>query len=236
VEGEKGECDLVVETRDKVILIEVKKKALTGSARAGSDVSVILDLAQSVVKAQTQAAGHELRLLRGAKLELVEEDGQTQFLSLDGRSVERVAVTLHDYGSFQDRQVLTGFLESQMGASYAVKDAAYEKEFKKLRAMLAKFQEVHDALITMQSEPEPLFHHCWFLSAPHLFILLDEASDAESFWAALRSTKSISLGSLDFYWEHARLKAMKEAEAIRGNSATHQPIEPQNNWRGPCGS
>lgn len=213
VAGEVGECDLVVETRDKVILFEVKKKALTGKARAGSDVFVILDLAKSVVKAQTQAAGHELRLRLGATLELVDEDGQTHRLCLDGRSVERVAVTLPDYGSFQDRQLLTGFLESHMSATYSVKAPQYQKEFAKLDAMLAEFRGVEDKLLAMQSDSEPLFHHCWFLSVPHLLILLDEATDAESFWDALSSTRSIVFGSMDFYWEHAHFKSMKERAA-----------------------
>lgn len=219
LDGEYGECDLVVETRDRVILIEVKKKALTGKARAGSDVFVILDLAKSVVKAQTQAAWHELRLRRGAALELLDEDGRTHVLELDGRAVERVAVTLPDYGSFQDRQALMGFMESHLGAEYSVKAPQYQKEFAKLRAMLAEFREVQGLLSESRPAPKDLFHDCWFLSVPHLLMLLDESSDAESFWEALGSTKSIFFGSMDFYWEHSHFKSMKERAALEAASA-----------------
>lgn len=213
VGGETFDCDLIVETAEKVILFEVKKKALTATARAGFDVSVILDLANSALRAQTQAAQHELRLRRGAILKLTEADGTTHELSLAGRDVERVAVSLPDFGSFQDRQVLMGFLHSQMEAEYSVSASQYEDEFKKLAKLLAKFKEVESQLYAMQPESLAPFHHCWFLSVPQLLILLDETSDAQSFWETLRSTRGIHMGTLNFYYEHARFKAMKEAAA-----------------------
>ncbi|AQR69838.1 hypothetical protein BZG29_17040 [Janthinobacterium sp. LM6] len=209
-DGETFDCDAVVETSDKVILIEVKKKALTATARAGFDVSVILDLANSVLRAQTQAAQHELRLRRGETLKLTEADGTIHELRLDGRDVERVAVSLPDFGSFQDREVLMGFLHSQMEAEYSVSAPQYKEDFEKLAKLLAKFKKVEAQLHAMQPESVAPFYHCWFLSVPQLLILLDEAHDAESFWRAWSSTRGIHMGTLDFYWEHACFNAMKE--------------------------
>lgn len=221
------DCDLVVETADKVIFIEVKKKALTSKARSGFDVSVILDFANSALKAQTQAAGHELRLREGMTLELVDAEGAKHQVSLEGRDVERVAVSLPDFGSFQDRQVLMGFLHSQMDAEYsvnvdkldAVKGAELLKDFKELSKLLSKFKAAEAKLHGMKPDSGAPFHHCWFLSVPQLLILLDEATDVESFWLALRSTRGIHMGTLDFYWEHAHFKAMKETVARDAASA-----------------
>jgi hypothetical protein len=47
VDGRSGECDLVVESANNILLLEIKKKALTRRARAGSDAHVLLDLASS---------------------------------------------------------------------------------------------------------------------------------------------------------------------------------------------
>lgn len=60
--GKEWECDLVIETDDVIILVEVKKKVLTRKARAGSDVMLLMDLAESLLHAQLQAGRHELML------------------------------------------------------------------------------------------------------------------------------------------------------------------------------
>jgi Holliday junction resolvase-like predicted endonuclease len=69
-EGEHGECDLVIEASETVIFSEVKKKALTRQAKAGSDVYLLLDLAGSLLAAQVQAGWHEVRLRRHGHLDL----------------------------------------------------------------------------------------------------------------------------------------------------------------------
>ena len=109
-DGEHGECDLVIETPETVIFSEVKKKALTRRAKAGSDADLLLDLAGSLLAAQAQAGWHEVRLRRHEHLDLKRE-GMTRRLALNGRQVERVAVSLFDFGSFQDRILLKQFLE-----------------------------------------------------------------------------------------------------------------------------
>lgn len=209
--GEKGECDMVVETERTVILVEMKKKSLSRMARAGSDVFVILDLADSVLQAQIQAGRHELRLRRGETLNLVDDDGVAYPLCLSGREVERVAVTLPDYGAFQDRIVLSSFLESHAGAVYTVAEPKYQKRFDKLKEDLAELLRVERELAEMREPDDAPFHHCWFLSLPQLLILLDEVSDAPSFEAALRTTRNTTLGSLDFYWEHAHISSWRSA-------------------------
>jgi hypothetical protein len=47
VDGDDGECDIVIETKKVVIFIEIKKKPLTRMAQAGSDAHVLIDLANS---------------------------------------------------------------------------------------------------------------------------------------------------------------------------------------------
>lgn len=194
-----------------VILVEMKKKFLSRMARAGSDVFVILDLAESVLQAQIQAGRHELRLRRGETLNLVDDDGVAYQLCLAGREVERMAVTLPDFGAFQDRIVLSSFLESHAGAVYTVEDPKYQRRFDKLREDLAELLRVERELAEMREPDDAPFHHCWFLSLPQLLILLDEVSDASSFEAALRTTRNTTLGSLDFYWEYAHISSWRSA-------------------------
>lgn len=206
VDGNAGECDLVVETKDVVFFIEAKSKSLTSMARAGSEIFMILDLAHSVLRAQTQAGGHELRLRKAKILRLRDQDGSRHELRLDKRSVERIAVTLPDYGSFQDRTILMNFLAAHVHAEYAINLDRHRKQFEEMTEMMRKFRAVETQLDKLRIDARAPYHNCWFLSVPQLLILLDEAHDAESFERALFVTRSITFGTLDFYFEHARMK------------------------------
>ena len=111
-----------------VILIEVKKKPLTRRARAGSDLSLVLDLAQSLLEAQEQAGNHEMRLLREGYLDL-NENGETYRVQLNGRSIERIALSFTDFGSFHDRLFLEKFLNAIIRLKFGVADSRYERQF-----------------------------------------------------------------------------------------------------------
>jgi len=213
VYGEDGDCDLVVETEQVIFFIEVKKKSLTPMARAGSDVFVILDLARSALKAQVQAGWHELRIRRRGHLNLVDGNDQVYQLNLSGRKIERIAVSLPDYGSFQDRNVLMGFLESNIGAQYSVSVSKYQNDFDELNELLNQFKEQENELRSMRGDQNFPFYNCWFLSLPQLLILLDDVSDAEAFKAAIWSTRGTTTGSLDFYREYSWMKNIKAKAA-----------------------
>lgn len=77
VDGEHGECDIVVETSDVIVFFEIKKKPFTRRAQAGSDAHVLLDLADSVVAAQAQAGWHEVRLRKQGYLDLDDKAAST---------------------------------------------------------------------------------------------------------------------------------------------------------------
>ena len=53
VDGEDGECDIAIEASDVIIFLEIKKKPWTRRAQAGMDAHVLLDLANSLLAAQT---------------------------------------------------------------------------------------------------------------------------------------------------------------------------------------
>jgi len=91
----------------------LKKKPLTRRAQAGSDVHILLDIANSLLDAQVQSGWHEARLRIHGYLDLTSPKG-TARLELKGRSVERIALSLLQFGSFQDRMLLKQFLEASM--------------------------------------------------------------------------------------------------------------------------
>jgi Holliday junction resolvase-like predicted endonuclease len=211
VDGKHGECDLVVEASDTVIFFEVKKKTLTRRSKAGSDADLLLDLAGSLLAAQAQAGWHEVRLRRHGHLDL-HRDGITTRIELNGRGVERVAVSLLDFGSFQDRVVLKQFLEATMNAQFTPLAANLNAKFEKINKALVEIREQVAALHPGQREVNQPFFNCWFLSVPQLLVLLDGVTDAAGFKAALWSCRHVVTGSSDLYFDLSYMRRLKKVD------------------------
>ncbi|WCM90505.1 hypothetical protein [Acidovorax sp. NCPPB 3576] len=205
---EHGECDAVVETDERIVFIEQKKKPLTRVARAGSDVHLLIDLAGSMMAAQAQAGWHEVRIRSAGHLDLEGETG-TYRLERRGRDIERVALALLDYGSFQSRDYLLQMLQSSLWVSYSVQDPALNTRLNGLNKALAEIRQQVTHLALQEDRRKQPFFHCWFLSLPQLLILLDDVHDTTSFWKALQMTRHTSTGSADFYFDFERIQQIR---------------------------
>jgi hypothetical protein len=207
----EGECDLVVETPQTIMFFEIKKKALTRLASAGSEAHVLVDLARSLVLAQTQAGQHELLLRKHGYLELFPDrpaSGRVRAQSvrpyrLDrrGRQIERVAISLHDYGGFQDRMFLEKFMFAGLGARFSTADPELGKALKDLNQSLDELNAQEKALAPLRPPQSRSFFNCWFLSVPQLLILLDQVNSPDDFRKELWSTRHLTLSTSDFYYE-----------------------------------
>lgn len=203
-----GQCDLVVETRTVLFFIEVKKKALTRSARAGSPAHILIDLAESLVDALFQAGQHEIAIRQHGSLEL-NDNGQRIAVDLNGREIEKIAVSLLDFGGFQDRLVLKQFLESSSSVTFNVDTAELHDRFERLNRALKKIKAQTEKLIKLRGTDWQPFFGCWFMSVPQILNLLDGVSDAEGLRDRLWSIRHVSFGSQDIYFEFAQMLNMK---------------------------
>jgi Holliday junction resolvase-like predicted endonuclease len=217
VDGEHGECDIVIEASDVVIFLEIKKKPWTRRAQAGMDAHVLLDLANSLLAAQTQAGWHEVRLRKRGFVELC-VGGTVSRLELRGREVERIAVTLFDFGSFQDRILLKQFLEGTLNASFSSADPGLKKKFDELNELLGEIRTQISLLHPGATEIKQPFFHCWFLSVPQLLVLLDDVGSADEFKASLWKTRHMSTGSSDFYFDNAYMHGRISSSAATRRS------------------
>ncbi|HUN56986.1 MAG TPA: hypothetical protein VMU41_02640 [Candidatus Binataceae bacterium] len=216
--GQEGECDLVIETTQTIFFLEIKKKPLTRLARAGTDVDVLFDLAGSLLDAQLQAGGHEVGIKTNGHLDLIDEHGQSTRVPLNGREVERIAVSLFDFGGFQDRILLKLFLENTLNVKYGTHDPSRQKKFDALNGKIAELRDQHQKLAAMRSAPlQQPFFHCWFLSVPQFLVLLDSVKSSEDFRASLWQTRHVWTGSLDFYADLAYMRKAKMGATLNGS-------------------
>lgn len=198
--GKDWECDIVIETAKRVIFLEIKKKSLTRAARAGMESALLIDIAASLVSSTLQAMRHEEQLRQGP-LVLTLKDGTLHTINLDGREVERFAVTLHDYGGFQDRLLLQAILGVQMRLQFSTDDSGVKKKIEQVNNAMMELRQVNKNLWMAAGSPSAWspFKSSWFLSVPQILILLDGVTCAEEFEVELGRTRQMTTGHKDFY-------------------------------------
>ena len=133
-----GECDLVFEDEENIILVECKAKALTRGAMTGMQGDALLDFASGLFAPQAQALRHE-RILRSAG-SIHFHDGTR--LELRDRHITRLTVTLLDHGALQDRWMLRHVYNALLSAQFTC-DPGYtkRKQVEDFNTHLRMFQE-----------------------------------------------------------------------------------------------
>lgn len=213
---EHGECDLIVEVPNMVIFLELKKKALTRQARAGNDVNLLLDIAGSLLDAQAQAGWHEVRLTQRGEINLF-YNGTESTIKLDGRKIEKIAVSMLDYGSFQDRIILKRFLEATLNRNFHPRDESLSTKFNKINNSLREITEQVILKYPGQKQVEQPFFNCWFISIPQLLVLMDGVTDASSFRDALGICRNVTMGVCDFYYELSHWRRIRASNTSPSN-------------------
>ena len=205
----EGECDIVIETDRRVIFVETKKKSLTRAARSGFDVAVLTDMVDSMLHATLQSGWHELHLRTHGRLTL-ETPHTRQIVELRGRDVERMAISVADYGGFQDRLVVKEVLRGQLLTQYASNSPDFADKIAKVNKKVDELKRLNEQLYILQGKPERWqpFFGCWFLSVPKFLLMLDDVKGAEEFGQELQRTRSFTLGSHDFSYEYCYAKRM----------------------------
>jgi hypothetical protein len=136
--AKKGECDLVFEDDENILLVECKAKALTRGAMTGGQGDALLDFAGGLFESQSQALRHE-RILRslGAITFL---DGRR--LEFRDRRITRLTVTLADHGTLQNRWMLNTVYQTLLSVQVSCSPGyPKKKQVDKFNANLQMFQE-----------------------------------------------------------------------------------------------
>lgn len=210
------ECDLILETKNKVIFVEIKKKPLTRKAIAGSGVHQFNDLSKSLVSSQIQLGKHESKLRRDERIELRKHLNpkrcrgmQTQMVELDERIIERVSLSAWDYGFLNNSLIVTEILSLLTICDIQATNPDEDVILNDLRKMIQKLKKQYDDLNDIYGEQRDLKHtyfDCTFISLQQFMMILDDSNDVDSFIDALFRTKQVTTQSGDFYCEYYNLK------------------------------
>jgi hypothetical protein len=208
--GTKGkeeiECDCVVETPTDIIIIELKKKSLTRAARSGQNLNIVLDLCHSLLEAHNQCVTRELVLREFGSFDL-----NGQVIELGKKRVLRIALTLTEFGSLHDRDILLHFLEMTSNYQVSASDGHSDKKLEafrnaqqKHRAQLAMLNQYYDD----QDRQRPFFYS-YFMSMGHIMALLEDVGSPTEFSDRLKSLRHVSTSSGDTYIELSERRRLK---------------------------
>jgi hypothetical protein len=199
------ELDVADESVERIFFLECKKKPLTNAARSGNVLSAAVDLAAAFLMPLVQINRHEAQLRAGGITFL-----NGQVLELNGRTIHRIAVTMTDHGSMQDRMFLRAVIIGLWGATLTAHNAAHQPDADKVNEQLKKLANGITALGAQAGGKFDDFvhryiHSSWWLSIDQLYFLCERASNLQS---ALSPLGSIVFGTGDLMNEIAHCDKM----------------------------
>ncbi|MES2869607.1 MAG: hypothetical protein V4749_08555 [Pseudomonadota bacterium] len=207
-----GECDAVVDTNEVVFFMEVKKKALTRKAMAGVDYQLLIDLGDSLLRSHVQAYKAEAQLRKQGVISLKDKTGKVSTIALLGKEVERVSVSLADFGGFQSRSVLQSVLGAVVGIDVNASDPKIDLRLDKWREWTHELRRLMAEDNTLADGNRRAFYNSSFMSVPQILTILENCTSADEFQQEMCRGRFILSGYQDFYKEYIENLAYKSVK------------------------
>lgn len=211
--GDEYECDLLVETDKTLFIFEIKKKALTRKAMSGDELSLLSDLADSLMFSHKQAMNIERQLKTNHSVELTHKK-ECFTLILGNRRVKRVSVSLSDFGALQDKISLQKILLHAADTTLIHPDKKLDKGLEKWREYTSEIRRL--AILNDEyAEGGHPFHDSYFMSIPQIMTILNDSNNSDEFETAMLFLNTMTLGTRSFYKEYFYGRKMRnEAKAL----------------------
>ncbi|MGZ5011530.1 MAG: hypothetical protein ACXV74_11270 [Methylobacter sp.] len=200
------DCDLAIESSNAVILFEIKKKPLTKAAMSGLTLEGILDLCLSMIKAQIQLSRQEIELMKSGHIQF--ENGNR--IELGNRSIERIALTLIDWGSAQSHVVSNNILSMLASSTINATNISHQQEndISKINKLTKDLGIQMKNIKQLKGDSKQPFFNCLFLGIPQILFFLNGSKNADEFHKNIKTIQLISTGRLDNYHTHLYMKNM----------------------------
>ncbi|MDW2644781.1 hypothetical protein RYZ59_14515 [Citrobacter sp. HN-141] len=197
-----GESDITIETDNTIIFIEIKKKGMTRLSMSGVDYSILSDLGGGLIHATSQCFKAERVLRCDGKINI---EGSSPIIYKSQRVI-KIALTLYDYGSFQDRMTIRSILTNSLGATFKGANSSIDKKLNNWKEHINELSTHIQCLKdSNQLDAEP-FHNLFFMSISQLLMILEDKGSSEGLVKALITLSSISHSTRDFYKEYSLSK------------------------------
>lgn len=155
------------------------------------------------MRSQSQAIKTEYFLRKNGALELENSNNQKIKILLNGRNIERVSLSLYDFGSLHDMQVFRTIMNTIISIEVSSKNSFVDDRLKNWKKYVERIREycilIEDQ--NPQSKGTP-FKNSVFMSVAQLFTILDGCHSEQDFEKQMMIGKNITRGTRDFYAEY----------------------------------
>lgn len=204
----KGDCDLIISSPEFFYIFELKKKALTRKAMNGEDYVLIKDLGDSVMRSQSQCAKIEYVLVHDNHLNL-KRGKITDVVIYNEKPIQKISVSLHDFGALQDRIVFSTILKLAMQTNFSSKDPAIDSYLIKWREYLDVFINYRGLTAAINEMDIYSYMDNSFMSLPQLMTMLDDCGSIQDFDERFKTARVITYSTRDFYKEYSHMAELK---------------------------
>jgi hypothetical protein len=202
----KGECDLVFEDEQNILLVECKAKSLTRGAMTGASGDALLDFAGGLFASQGQALRHE-RILRSRGV-ITFLDGRR--LELRDRRITRLTVTLADHGTLQNRWMLNMVYEALLSARVSCSpNHPRKKQVDRFNENLETFKDETRLLLAAGHDRRALALNAASTSIAQLDVILEGAQSLGE--VRDRLALPINFSTFNVLLEHFNIERMRSS-------------------------
>ena len=196
IDSEQAECDIVMETDDKILFVELKKRPLPEEFEYGDVVKVFKCLGEGMLTAQKQAFKHRLYLENYGQIDF----GSSKVVKGD-KLIHTISVCLPEYNFFTTKNIAKKLVESIVYASYRAFEPDRESELNRFNELGEDFAALVNKYVTDVGETNihRLFFFVSFRSLQQILIALYNSYSVEEFVDNIVCDSSLVLGSLDYY-------------------------------------
>lgn len=206
--GKNEECDMVIETSDKIVFVEIKNQPLPDTFEQGDDVETLRCLGEGMIKAQMQCFKHIRQLKDKGVLILSGYNHPPYELKLNNRQIICVSVCSQEYLFLTNKTFSECFLDSMLFATYHANDCSKENRLNKLNSLREKLASLI-ADIYGETKVHRVFFDTLFRSAQQVSTIINASDTLEDFVDNLTTPIYITDGTGDVYCQLINNKKIK---------------------------
>ena len=216
IDGIDGEADVIMESQNRILLVEMKKKSMTRAARQGYMYQIILDFAGSLLDSQEQCFRTEALLKRKGQIELKVKKKVVDTLEWENRESDKITLTLTDYGTLQSRVVLDKILREMLRYRFCVEEKEireFEPDGEKQDLIIKGYTKLEKKqndmsmyLSELQKQEDPKrrynpFFNSFFFNLEQVIFMVSLANNVDELFDIIDAHRTTMMGTFDFWQE-----------------------------------
>jgi len=197
--NEDGECDVVVETQNSIIFMEVKKKAISSIAMEGDKIKIAEDIIDSFIHSQEQILKHVYSIKLDNKIRFNNGD----VLEYNNKHLIKVSISLFDSYILNDKMMAVNMLEFFHNIRFTNPTKKLKEKNKKIESLIENFKNIYE---DNPKEYRVDRHDTYFLSLELFLYYLEFTKPIDE---VLMDTRNSTFSTGDLYFEYLQLLKIK---------------------------